>query len=323
MKDQHNISDHLLISYLNKTTTPEEAQLVEEWLASDKVNQLELDKIKLVWEKSESIKDFEAINLDKNWKSLQGKIDLAGNSNGRHWQLWKYAAAVLLIAAVSFILLRPEQVAIRQLAASDGPRELELADGTIVWLNKGATLDYPEQFNAGTREVTLTGEAFFDVVHNPDQPFIVTADGTQTEVLGTTFTINEAEGEVLKLVLATGRVRFTRGDQQATLTPGQMVEVDANGEVSLRENDNLNFMAWKTRKLTFDNTPMKEVIGDIGRLYDVVLEIEDKQFLNCPLTTTFQDESLEDVLETIELLFNIEIQQNGQLYQLIGKGCEQ
>lgn len=323
MKNKANISDHLLISYLNQTIAADKKQLVDEWLAQSSENQLELDKIELAWKRADGLKDFEAIDLDKNWLSLQRKMGSNKKQSGFGWQVWKYAAAVLLIATVAFLILRPQDVVIQQMTAYGGQKEVVLSDGTVVWLNKGASLDYPETFSADRREVSLKGEAFFDVAHNPEKPFVVTADGTTTEVLGTTFTITEQEGEVLKLVLATGKVRFTKDNQQAILTPGQMIEVDGNGKVTKAENKNQNFMSWKTKKLTFDNTPMKEVIGEISKLYGIVLEIEDKGFLTCPLTTTFQDETLEDVLETIELLFNIDIQQNGQLYQLVGKGCEQ
>ncbi len=322
MKEKAVISDHLLINYLKQETTVEENQQVEDWLRSDPENQKDLDKIRLVWEKSESLKDFEAVDLDRNWRSIQGKI---GREKGSalKWQVWKYAAAVLLIAAVSVFLLKPEELKMQQAVASTDPLEVVLADGSTVWLNKGATLDYPEEFTASSREVTLTGEGYFDIAHNSQKPFKVLADGTTTEVLGTTFTVKEGEGELLEVVLATGKVRFTKGKQRVTLAPGQMVLVDAKGGVTKRDNSNPNFMSWKTRTLTFDNAPMKEVISEVSNLYDIVLEIEDKDFLDCPLTTTFQDESLDDVLETIALLFNIEIKQDGRLYQLIGNGCRQ
>lgn len=323
MKNNANISDHLLIDYIKGHLTAEDQDKVEAWLALDPENQKELDEIRAVWESSNSIADFEAIDLPKNWRALQEKIRPTIIEEKPTWSVWKYAAAVVLIAAAAFLLMQPGEVVMKQMTAADSPVEVALSDGTTVWLNKGASLEYPEEFGSSTRNVSLNGEAYFDVVHNPDKPFIVEADGTSTEVLGTTFTISEEDGEVLKLVLATGKVRFTKDNQQATLTPGQMVTVDANGKVSKSRNDNQNFMSWKTRKLTFDNTPMKEVISDISELYGVVLEIKEKDFLTCPLTTTFQDDSLEDVLETFELLFDIEIQQNGQLYQLIGNGCGQ
>lgn len=323
MKNKANISDHLLISYLNQTISADEKQLVDEWLAQSSENQLELDKIELAWRRAGGLNDFEAIDLNENWLSLQRKMGSGNKQSGLGWHVWKYAAAVVLIAAAAFLILRPQEVVIKQMTAYDGQKEVVLSDGTVVWLNKGASLDYPETFSSGRREVSLKGEAFFDVMHNPRKPFVVTADGTTTEVLGTTFTITEKEGQELKLVLATGSVRFTKNDQQAVLSPGQMIQVDGNGKVTKTVNNDQNFMSWKTRRLTFENTSMKEVIGDISKFYGIVLEIKDKDFLSCPLTTTFQDEPLEDVLETIELLFNIETQQNGQLYQLIGKGCKQ
>lgn len=320
MKNDSIISDHLLVSYLKGKTSVEETQAVENWLSEDAKNKSELEKIEQIWSSSTSLSDFESIDLAKNWSQVQSKLNKEGETRKSHF--WKYAAAILLIATVSFLILQPGEVVMKQTLAYDGPKQVTLPDGSEVWLNKGASLDYPESFASRSREVTLKGEAFFEVAHNPEKPFIVTADGTTTEVLGTSFNIKEGEGEVLQLVLETGKVRFTKDRKRATLAPGDMINVDAQGNITKTTNTDRNFISWKTKKLVFENTPMTEVVGDISKLYGVVLEITDKDFLNCPLTTTFQNETLEEVMETIEMLFNIEVKQSGQLYQLVGKGCE-
>ncbi len=322
MKNEPIISDHLLITYVKGEASAQETQIVEDWLAESVDNRNELGKIKLLWKGSEAIADFEAIDMAKNWKELQSRISQAPEKSTVKWHVWKYAAALLLLAAVTFLIIRPgEELVMQNALASEGPIELSLADGSKVWLNKGASLDYPEKFIGSKREVTLKGEAFFEVTHNPEKPFIVTADGTTTEVLGTSFNIYEGEGELFQLVLKTGKVRFTKDRKRATLLPGDKISVNARGEIMKTANTDRNFMSWKTRKLVFENTPMEEVIGDISRLYGVVLEITDKEFLSCPLNATFNNEPLEEVMGTIELLFNVEARQNGQLYQLIGKGC--
>ena len=221
----------------------------------------------------------------------------------------------------TFLILKPGQVEMLEMTASNGLLEVTLADETSVWLNEGATLVYPASFTDSKREVSLTGEAFFDVAHNPEQPFVVSAGDTKTEVLGTSFNLNKAEGEVLELALITGKVRFLKGNQHATLEPGQKISVDKEGLVLKSVNRKSNFMSWRTNTLTFENTPMKEAIGDISQHYNIVLEIMDEGFLGCQITTTFEDEPLEHVLETIADLFNITVQRDGQIYQLMGKGC--
>ncbi|OEK07030.1 FecR family protein [Roseivirga misakiensis] len=323
MKNDSTISDHLLLDYVREIASPEEKTKVEAWLSEDKENQVELDKLRKVWERSNTIQDFDAIDLNKNWAALQSKTDIASTkqmSNTRY--IWKYAAAVVLLAATAFLWLRPERIEMREMVADSGKVEVRLSDGTIVWLNEGAKLDYPDTFTGGKREVTLEGEAFFDVAHNPDKPFVVSAGSTKTEVLGTSFNINKGDGEAFELNLITGKVRFTKGKQQATLTPGQKVTVDSKGLVQKSMSDKPNLMSWRTNKLVFDNTPMEEVVSDISEHYKVVLEIMHKDFLGCPVTTTFENEPLDEVLATLAEVFDITIKREGQLYQLVGTGCK-
>lgn len=322
MKNNSIISDHQLIDYVKGAASAEEKQQVEEWLARNSDNQIELDRIKAIWQNAGSLSDFDAIDLTKNWIALQAKINESGQKAPLVRYLWRYAAAIVLLAVVTFLIMKPREVEMQEMTASISPTNVTLADGTQVWLKDGATLIYPESFSADAREVSLIGEAFFEVTHNPEHPFIVTAGDTKTEVLGTSFNINKGEGNLLELTLITGKVRFVKGDQQALLTPGQKINVSVDGMMLKSINSPTNFMSWRTRKLTFENTPMEAVLGDISRLYGVVLEIMDKDFLKCPLTTTFENETIEEVLDTIAALFNIDIQQNGQHYQLMGKGCK-
>ena len=322
MKNNSIISDHQLINYVKGEVSAEEKQQVEEWLGQDSDNQIEFDKLKSAWENAGSLADFEAIDLSKNWTTLQAKINGASQKAPIVRYIWKYAAAIVLIALATFLILQPREVKMLEMTASISPTTVTLEDGTEVWLKEGSTLTYPEAFSSDTRQVSLVGEAFFEVTHNPDQPFIVSAGDTKTEVLGTSFNLKNGEGELLELILITGKVRFVKGNQQALLTPGQKIKVSDDGMVLKSINNQTNFMSWKTRKLIFENTPMEEVLGDISKLYGVVLEIMDKDFLGCTITTTFENETLEQVLDTIASFFSIEIQQDGQLYQLIGKGCK-
>lgn len=322
MKNNSIISDHQLINYVKGEASAEEKRQVEEWLAQESDNQMEFDRIQTVWQSSGSLADFDAIDLTKNWTALQAKINQSGQKTPLVRYIWKYAAAIVLIALATFLIMKPGEVKMLEMTASISPTTVMLEDGTEVWLKEGSTLTYPEAFSFDTRQVSLVGEAFFEVTHNPDQPFIVSAGDTKTQVLGTSFSLKNWEGESLELVLVTGKVRFVKGNQQALLTPGQKVNVSDDGMVLKSINSQTNFMSWKTRKLTFENTPMEEVLGDISKLYGVVLEIMDKDFLGCTITTTFENETLEQVLDTIASFFNIEIEQDGQLYQLIGKGCK-
>lgn len=316
MKEKPIISDHILISYLNSDLSTEEREQVDAWLNADEQNKQELEKIEQVWSSAEHLQDFESIDLDRNWSALESKIAIDKGTN--RTVIWRYAAAILLIAAASFLFWQSNKAPEMIHLTAENAMQVSLPDGSSVWLNAGSSLEYPEKFKGENRLVSLTGEGFFEVIHNPEKPFIVSSDQTTTQVLGTSFNIREGEGQLFELVLATGKVRFTSGENVETLLPGDKVMVDEFGQVRKTRNEGLNYMSWRTKRLSFNDTPMQDVVKDISRLYNVEIVIENEDFKDVPFTSTFQDESLEDVLETIELLFDIEFEQQGQKYRLIG-----
>ena len=283
-------------------------------------------KLQRAWEHAGAMADFEAIDVEANWKQVQQKLrtkKAPARQRAFFPAVWRYAAAVLLIGTVSFLawqwMSAPEMLSV---SADAQPLNVALPDGTEVWLNKGATLEYPEQFASDSRQVTLTGEAFFEVVHNPEKPFSVMADDTETRVLGTSFNLNEKEGEALELVLITGKVQFSKGQQQEILVPGEQVLVDEAGLVTKSLHWQRNSMSWRTRRLEFDSTLMADVIKDVELLYGVSVEVESDALLRCPLTTTFQNDPVENVFETFKILFDAEVVPSDQGYVMKGGGCQ-
>jgi ferric-dicitrate binding protein FerR (iron transport regulator) len=160
------------------------------------------------------------------------------------------------------------------------------------------------------------------VTHNPDQPFIVKAKETVTRVLGTSFNLNASqEGQRIDVVLITGKVRFSTREEVVLLSPGDQVSIDEEGKLTKKANTNANYLAWKTGTLVFENTKMSQVMEDIANAYGVEFKFENVAFMNCPLTTRFEDESLDYIIETIEALFDIEITMNNEVYIIKGNGC--
>lgn len=326
MENKATISEHLLVSYWKGEATEAEKLQVEQWLAASSENQQLFDQWKQAWQHAGAMADFEAIDVEANWKEVKRKItteEKPGRQIGFFPNVWRYAAAIVLIATVSFLawqwMTTPEMLSV---TASSEPMNVSLPDGTQVWLNKGATLDYPEQFAADNRQVELTGEAFFEVVHMPEKPFSVMADSTETRVLGTSFNLNEKAGDELELVLITGKVQFSKGQQNEVLVPGERVTVDEAGLVTKSFNEQQNFMSWKTGRLIFDSTAIRDVVRDVEQLYGISLEIENENFKSCLLTTTFQNDPLESVFDTFKILFETEVVQTDQGYTIKGGGCQ-
>jgi transmembrane sensor len=151
-----------------------------------------------------------------------------------------------------------------------GQYQLVLADGSKVWINSQSTLKFPTAFNGASREVELTGEAYFEIAHNTRQPFLVHSGGQVVKVLGTHFNINSYAGSVWQATLLQGSVSVsnTANGNNAILSPGQQASVNANG-ISVSIVDTENSTAWKNGQFKFENTAITTVIQQLERWYDV------------------------------------------------------
>ena len=148
---------------------------------------------------------------------------------------------------------------------------LQLADGTKVWLNASSSIKFPTAFSGKTREVSITGEAYFEVSSDKSKPFIVDVGGMQVEVLGTHFNINSYDDEeVIRTTLLEGSVVINQNMKSKKLYPGQQATVNSIGDINLEKNVNLSqVMSWKNGLFYFENSSLQEVMRELSRWYDV------------------------------------------------------
>ncbi len=154
-----------------------------------------------------------------------------------------------------------------------GQYKLELADGTNVWLNAESSLVYPTSFAGQDRKVTLTGEGYFEVAHDPKKPFHVAVGNMDVKVLGTHFNINAYQDDgAIRTTLLQGLVDVRTSEQDLKIKPGQQAETEG-GFVSLHNDVNLDaVMAWKNGNFLFDRAGIHTVMNQIKRWYDVDVE---------------------------------------------------
>lgn len=209
-------------------------------------------------------------------------------------QTWLKYAAVFIIAAASgiyFMISRQANSHQNKVTAwiekynPRGQRSvIILPDGTVVFLGADSRLKCPEQFDGTTRTVSLQGEAFFEVRHDPRKPFLVNTGDVQTRVLGTSFRIDAFKGRQLTVSVATGKVNVSYHTAQkapeslAMLTPGQMVcwnpsdKTFETGAISTEE-----VAALKNGQLTFNNTRLDDLALKLERWYNISIIIPDKK----------------------------------------------
>ncbi|ANI90060.1 hypothetical protein A9P82_12660 [Arachidicoccus ginsenosidimutans] len=154
---------------------------------------------------------------------------------------------------------------------------LVLADGTKVWLNSASSLRFPISFNSDTREVTLSGEAYFEVAKNPRHPFIVNAGASKIKVLGTHFDVMAYKDEPYTCAtLLEGSIRITNGNNNARLVPGQQGKISTDGSVNVGWVDAEESIAWLHGQLSMKSMNLTTFMREVSRWYnvDVVYEGE-------------------------------------------------
>lgn len=156
--------------------------------------------------------------------------------------------------------------------------DIVMADGSRVWLNAGSKITYPVAFVGNERRVQVTGEAYFEIVHNKAKPFYVTKGKMQVEVLGTHFNVNAYDDEVnIKVTLLEGTVNVSGSGQLAKLKPGEQAQMNNNqstGSIQVRKVDVEKVMAWKNGFFSFDAADFSTVMRELARWYDLEVSYE-------------------------------------------------
>lgn len=192
-----------------------------------------------------------------------------------------------------------------------GQYNVILPDGTQIWLNSASSLRFPTAFIGKERKVEITGEAYFEVAHNPEKPFKVSVNGTEIDVLGTHFNVNAYNDEpVMRTTLLEGSIKFIRGNDTRLLSPGQQIQVEPDGKIRrVKDADVQQTIAWKNGTFSFHNTSIYEIMRQISRWYNVDVNFNDS--LNVRLNGSIAREvKVSEVFKMIELTgevkFNIE-----------------
>ena len=166
-----------------------------------------------------------------------------------------------------------------------GQYQMTLSDGSKVWLNAASSIHFPVAFAGKERKVEITGEAYFEVAKNPEQPFKVLlvspsggGGGMSVEVLGTHFNINSyADESAVKTTLLEGAVKITKDNNVQMLLPGQQAQLYSNGQILLQKNiDVEEVVAWKNGKFIFNNADIKTIMQQLEKWYDITVEYKSK-----------------------------------------------
>jgi transmembrane sensor len=330
MNNRFDHIDHeLLIRFLSEECNEEERQTMDRWLEANPENRTYFQELSTLWSASASSGSFQKEWLKKDWNKVQHRIDEIRikelnkpvKQRSLVYTFARLAAVIILGIGVYFYVQHlSDKTAVQEAIASSGIKTLTLPDGSKVSLNANAKLIYPESFDTEKREVTLEGEAFFEILPDANKPFLIKTNDVTTEVLGTSFNINSTTTSAVVTVV-TGKVMLYKDKHSAIVMIAGEQGIYNDRGLEKKMNSDRNFLSWKTNILTFQNTPLAEVVDDLSRHYGEQIQIELMQLEHCTVTSTFQDQTLEEILEELKVLFAIELSRSGDMIMLKGKGC--
>lgn len=314
------ISEEVIIRYLTGEATDEEAASVTLWASESTENQMMLEQFYFTWKTAGYIHTIESAKPQQKLSELKSRIR---NKNKRvtvtrTLQWIQRIAAVLFIPTLLlsyYFYSKGDDGIMQYMEVRTNPgmiTSIILPDSSKVWINSCGYLKYPVRFTKESRDVTLEGEAYFEVKRDESTPFIVKVnDSYGVEVLGTKFNVTAyPEDEKIETTLVEGSVRLnittTSGKQIKQILKPYQKGVFSKDILSLHQIDPLYETSWKDGKMYFRNQPMNDVIKRLSRHYNVVFDVKNPEIMESLLTAKFESEQLLQVLEYLKLASNVQ-----------------
>lgn len=318
-KPDINRIEELLPRYCEGLATDEERLLVEAWIDESEENRRVAKQIHTLYLAADTMQVMKKVDTEKALTKVKGRMSDNESKRTTWWQRAQRAAAVLFIPLLVTLLVqnfgtdRQELAQMMEVKTNPGMMtSLTLPDGTVVFLNSESTLSYPSQFDGDVRNVTLQGEAYFEVAKNPEKKFIVsTSHQSQIEVLGTHFNVEAYEKEDrISATLVEGKIGFifNQGNvsKKVLMDPGQKLVYDSkDSKVQLYATTGESELAWKEGKIIFRNTPLEEGLRMLEKRYNVEFIIKNNRLKEDSFTGTFTNQRLERILEYFQLSSHI------------------
>ncbi|WP_412468262.1 FecR family protein [Pedobacter sp. KLB.chiD] len=324
----------LFLKYIRNLTSPQENEQVlsmmqdgshqEEWRQALTEFQSEFEM---------AIEEAELADQQAVFHQIKNRTTLKQAKKPLYWI--GYAASVLLISTIAFLVFKPVTrpvIAAKNKTAkpaknAEGHQWIKLPDGTSVQLNNNSRLVYDQNFKGKKkREVTLFGEAFFDVAHDAAHPFVIHAGKITTTVLGTAFNISAYDDQkAVTVTVARGRVMVQRADETlAILTPNQQLswklgQVDQGKQTVNAEK----VTAWKEQDLIMDDITLLQASELIAKRYGIEVSFKSDQVKTCRFTAAFlRRNNLSEVTEVLSAITGASFERKGNLLLIDGAGCE-
>lgn len=327
----------LLAKELADALSPEEAEelrsMLDEETLQDRYALLQLYLRDSAASGTEDDAQFAKIQKRISAEEAPGAAIRSGSNSKFYWKAASIAAVLLLISSLMFVFYFLDMKTNKQVVTHRASkRTITLDDGTKVVLNADSKLRYPESFTGKNREVTLIGEAYFDVTKDAERPFIIHTEKMDVRVLGTAFNVKSYPGDKFtEATLIHGKIEVTLKDRptdRIALSPNEKLTitnepVDATGEhyhdetlaqiTHLKKTDShIAETSWMYDRIEFRNETFKEIARKLERTYDVRIRFQNDSLAMLKFTGSFEKEPVTNVLQALSLLEHFSFSMDGE-----------
>jgi transmembrane sensor len=330
MNKENFLDDALLGKFIAGEATPEEAMLINDWIAASEENKIYFSHLERTWALGAN-KIKPSPKKETVWTALQLTINKKEKPAKKlFFTPYRIAAAILLLVSVSSLLyflksskLNPTEIVWETKQTKNEVAQLNLPDGSSVIVNRNSNIKWPNKLNGANREILLEGEAFFDVIHDPQRPFVITADEIKIKVLGTAFNVQHNSGkDEIETEVTRGKVLMYSAQQQIIIEAGMKgIYHQQTKELELVKTENKNSIAYATHSLSFSGSTLKEITDQLSKAYGVQFNFENKKIQDCRLTSEYKDKSLSFIMDVISESLNLTYTVKNNTVYISGDGC--
>ena len=323
MDEQKKLGEYLIDHFSATDGDPDKHNPeLDKWIQSSSENKKTVLDMLRIWQGTKRLSKMRAFDSQRAWQQIDGKIGRQQNKRQHVYRLvyalsGMAATLLIVIGLQSYFSIFPGNPVSLAASTTYGSRtEITLPDGTAVHLNAGSSISYKRNPSNRERQVSFSGEGFFDVAKS-NHPFVIaTGDGMKLKVLGTKFNLQAYPGDaIIQTALIEGKVELqVDGGHTLTLLPGQTASFEKEGKtLSLVQNQMAQVLSWMENKLYMDHMPLGEVCKRLERWYDVRIEIQDKILAgSIHYSGVLSEETISDVLDALCALSEIQYTMKGK-----------
>lgn len=311
------LKTELITKYIINEPDNNEKHMINKLINDDELSRKEFEAYLDVWEKSANVKDFDNIDAQNDWEKVRSKMNFKTNQKSipLRYYLIRIAAVIILAFGLAFLYNqffrsnshKSDATNYFETTALNELKKVTLPDGSIISLNRNSKIIQNDNYGKTNRDIILEGEAFFEVAKNRALPFKVHTQNSTIEVLGTSFNI-KCDSQKVTVGVVTGKVAFYQAgntNNRITLLPDNtgIYQKTDNNFVTKNSMDP-NSIAWHTNRLVFKNTPESEVFQIIAEYFNKELIIKTSKPLDAKFTSNFENLTLNEMIENINLTKN-------------------